>query len=209
MRGTIRLLLVLAAAALALGSAATNNQTPAPQAMPATASPQGGAYGPPPSQPMEGVRAHGLWKTNFGPVKIEVDEKGAPSGVMGVWVYDREGQEVIGYFQGPLDGNVLEFSWQEPAEPQVLKGAGYLVFDPAGRSFAGRWWTDSRDRSGEWNGWRGEQAGASTPGALDQATPPTEPGTAAPPPDGATPPAGTTPPAEPPPGTAPPPPPNQ
>jgi hypothetical protein len=75
---------------------------------------------------------------------------------MGIWLYDREGQEIIGFFSGAANGNVLRFSWEEPSTGAPLRGAGYLVFDPAGASFSGRWWTDNRDRGGDWNGWRGQ-----------------------------------------------------
>jgi hypothetical protein len=80
--------------------------------------------------------------------------------VQGVWVYQRQGQEVVGYFAGNLRGNVLQFHWQEPNTPP-LTGEGYLVFDPTGRQYSGRWWSDRRDRVGEWNGWRqdGSQGG--------------------------------------------------
>ncbi|MBT8494900.1 MAG: hypothetical protein KJO07_17720 [Deltaproteobacteria bacterium] len=125
----------------------------------------------PASKPMDAEMAVGLWKSSFGPVKLEVEG----DQVQGVWVYDRQGSEVIGYFEGPLDGNVLEFEWVEPAQPTELKGSGYLVFDPDGRAFAGKWWTHNRDRSGAWNGWRtadtmpggnpeGDGAGADGPG---------------------------------------------
>lgn len=110
---------------------------------------------PPQSREMEPAMALGLWKSSFGPVKIE---EASGESVHGVWVYDRQmngrSEEVIGYFEGRLDGNVLEFTWQEPAAPQPLVGEGYLVFDPDGRAFRGKWWTDGRDRSGVWNGWR-------------------------------------------------------
>ena len=89
--------------------------------------------------------------------------RGGPGAVHGVWVYDRQGTEVIGYFAGSLRGNVLDFTWQEPgADGTPLSGAGYLVFDPQGRSFTGRWWTDTRDRGGDWNGWRAEAAPTQT-----------------------------------------------
>jgi hypothetical protein len=98
---------------------------------------------------MDPARALGLWRSSFGPVKIENDlSRGQPGSgsVMGVWVYDRDGQEVIGYFAGSLRGNVLDFTWQEPASPAPLQGAGYLLFDGGGTRFSGRWWTASRDR---------------------------------------------------------------
>jgi hypothetical protein len=105
---------------------------------------------------MDGSHATGLWKSTFGAVKIEADEAQgglAAGAVQGAWVYQREGQEVVGLFAGSLRGNVLQFRWQEPNNPP-LTGAGFLVFDPAGRQFSGRWWSDRRDRVGDWNGWR-------------------------------------------------------
>ncbi|MCX5748488.1 MAG: hypothetical protein NT062_39055, partial [Proteobacteria bacterium] len=87
----------------------------------------------------------------------------------GVWVYQRRGQEVIGYFSGALRGNVLDFKWQEPNNPP-LTGAGYLVFDAGGRQYSGKWWSDARDRQGDWNGWR------QAPGQdMGQAPQPTQP----------------------------------
>lgn len=133
--------------------------------------------GPPPPQPMDSQAALGLWKSSFGPVKIEPDQARGAGQLMGVWVYDRAGQEVVGYFSGPISGNVMTFTWTEPATPKDLTGSGYLVFDVAGRSFAGKWWTTARDRGGDWNGWRGE-AGAAPPGE------PGQPGPAEPPPEG-------------------------
>jgi hypothetical protein len=103
-------------------------------------------------------RAIGLWRSSFGAVKIERDP-GAATGVNGVWVYERQGQEVVGYFSGPLNGNVLQFQWHEPAQPADLVGGGYLVFDPAGHTFSGRWWTAGGDRAGDWQGWRPEAEG--------------------------------------------------
>jgi hypothetical protein len=129
--------------------------------------PQYGAA--PPPQAMEITRALGLWKSSFGAVKVQEDlsNGAAPGGgaVHGVWVYQRQGQDVIGYFGGNLRGNVLEFAWQEPAQPPLV-GQGYIVFDPSGQRFAGRWWTTNRDRTGEWSGWRQEA----------QPTPPPNPG---------------------------------
>jgi hypothetical protein len=70
-------------------------------------------------------------------------------------MYQRQGQDVVGYFAGNLRGNVLQFRWQEPGEPtHPLTGEGFLVFDPQGRQYSGRWWSDHRDRVGDWNGWR-------------------------------------------------------
>ena len=103
------------------------------------------------------TKALGLWKTSFGAVKIEQNDQ-VPNGVHGVWVYDNEaGQQVIGYFAGAMRGNVLDFTWQEPGQNGApLTGAGYLVFSPYGDTFAGRWWTSNQDRTGTWDGKRGE-----------------------------------------------------
>jgi hypothetical protein len=105
---------------------------------------------------MEPDRALGLWRSTFGAVKIEPDGSHgglAAGNVQGIWMYQRQGQEVVGYFAGNLRGNVLEFHWQEPNNPP-LTGEGFLVFDVQGRQYAGRWWSDKRDRIGDWNGWR-------------------------------------------------------
>lgn len=116
--------------------------------------------------------AYGLWKSNFGPVKIEPNTTAGSNGLMGVWVYEREGQEVIGYFSGAANGNVLKFTWEEPSTGTPLRGTGHLVFDPAGGSFTGRWWTTNQDRGGDWNGWRGQAAAAEAPAP---AAPPADP----------------------------------
>ena len=115
--------------------------------------PQGG---PPPPQDMDPARALGLWQSNFGAVKIEANAAlgGMQAGaVHGVWQYNRQGQDVVGYFFGTLRGNVLSFRWQEPGSPP-LGGEGFIVFDQAGRQYSGRWWSSARDRLGLWNGWR-------------------------------------------------------
>ena len=145
-----RIVAVLAACAVAAGSASSgSNQN---QSMM-----QGyNGQGPPPAQQMEPSSALGLWRSNFGAVKIEADtSKGGLQygAVQGVWVYQRQGQEVVGYFAGQLRGNVLQFRWQEPNNPP-LTGEGYLVFDPQGRQYSGRWWSDRRDRGGDWTGSR-------------------------------------------------------
>ncbi len=152
MQALLRLSLLLAAFAFSVASGSSQSNVPPP----ATGSAP--APTPPVAQPMDPSAALGLWKTNFGPVKIESDA-GRERGLMGVWIYDRDNQEIIGYFSGAADGNVLNFSWDEPSAGAPLRGAGYLVFDPQGSSFTGRWWTDSRDRGGDWNGWRAEGAG--------------------------------------------------
>ena len=141
---------LLAACALALVASASSSQQ----------KPAVGSYqtNPPPPQAMDPALALGLWKSSFGAVKIENDGQGGANAVHGVWVYDRGGQEIIGYFGGALRGNVLELTWQEPGQDgQPLEGAGYLVFDPYGKRFSGRWWTTARDRMGDWTGWRQDE----------------------------------------------------
>jgi hypothetical protein len=148
-----RLALVLAAAVAAAASAGSNQNQAGAQVSSA-----------PPPQAMDPAMAMGLWKSSFGAVKIEYDPQAPQGGVQGVWLYDRGGTEVIGMFLGTLRGNVLEFTWQEPgATGGTLDGAGYLVFDPYGQKFSGKWWTTSRDRMGEWTGWRQEAAGQANP----------------------------------------------
>src|SRR5262245_11642082 len=147
-----RVVTVAAACLAALGSATSNNNSSASQT-------QNANMNPPPPQEMDPARALGLWRSTFGAVKIEADNsKGgiAAGAIQGVWVYQRQGQEVVGYFAGNLRGNVLQFRWQEPNNPP-LTGEGYLVFDTQGRQYAGRWWSDKRDRVGDWNGWRQSQ----------------------------------------------------
>lgn len=140
-------LLVAAVAAL---TASANSRTGAPPPQPAAG---GWNAQPPAAQAMDPRTSHGLWKSTFGAVKIEED---APGHVHGAWTYDRQGQQVVGYFGGPLDGNVLRLSWREPSPTggPPLEGEGWLVFDPAGSRFNGRWWTNARDRQGDWSGWR-------------------------------------------------------
>ncbi len=172
-----RVLVVAGAAAAALASGSSNaNRPDDPNA--------GGGYSAPPSQPMDAAQALGLWKTSFGPVKIERDPEAGDKSLRGVWVYDRAGKQVIGYFSGPLDGNVLQFRWTEPAKPSDLVGDGYLVFDPNGQSFTGRWWTTDRARGGPWDG-RRKDAPEGAPADGSQPPPPGEqppPGEAPPPP---------------------------
>jgi hypothetical protein len=143
---------------LTLGAlAACVDNTQQPYASPYA---QSSANQAPQGQQMEEPRALGLWKSSFGAVKIEEDLKAGEPGsgaLHGVWMYARNQQDVIGYFSGQLKGNVLQFTWQEPpaqVSGAALEGQGYLVFDQSGQRFAGRWWTTSRDRVGEWNGWR-------------------------------------------------------
>ena len=150
--GNVARVVAVLALGLAAAGSATTGQNPPPPYQPA----QQAQNQPPPPQNMEATAALGLWRSTFGAVKIEADNSkgGLPSGaVQGVWVYQRAGQEVVGYFAGSLRGNVLDFRWQEPNNPP-LTGAGFLVFDPQGRQYSGRWWSDRRDRVGDWNGWR-------------------------------------------------------
>jgi hypothetical protein len=147
-----RVALVAASCLAAVGSASSNSNTAAdPQASP--------QQGPPQPQQMDAQHALGLWRSTFGAVKIDAD--GAHGGIQagavhGVWEYSRQGQDVIGYFYGTLQGNVLRFKWQEPANPP-LTGEGFLVFEQGGGQYHGRWWSDAKDRVGDWNGWRQAQ----------------------------------------------------
>jgi hypothetical protein len=143
-----RIITVAAAVWAAAGSASSTSNS--------AAVPQNANMNPPPPREMDSSRALGLWRSTFGAVKIEADANrgGLSSGaVQGIWTYQRQGQEVIGYFSGTLRGNVLDFHWDEPGTPP-LTGSGYLVFEPDGRQYSGRWWSDKRDRVGDWNGWR-------------------------------------------------------
>jgi len=152
-----RVLTVVAACAAAAGSATSGSNQSQPAA-------QAGASSAPPPQQMEPTRALGVWRSTFGAVKIEADlsHGGLPSGgVHGVWLYQRQGQDVVGYFSGTLRGTVLQFRWQEPNNPP-LTGEGYLVFDAEGRQYTGRWWSDKRDRVGDWNGWRAPTTSAAS-----------------------------------------------
>jgi hypothetical protein len=126
---------------------------------------------PPPPMAMSPDTALGLWKSSFGAVKIERDDTVGSTGVMGVWVYQRGPEEVVGFFKGALNGNVLEFSWQEPGVPAALTGSGYLVFDPGGVRFNGKWWTASRDRQGDWSGWRTVQPQTDQPSTFSNTAP--------------------------------------
>ncbi len=150
-----RVVAVLAAVVAAAGSATSESNTPAPGTPPQYGA-QAANNQPPPPQQMEPSAALGLWRSTFGAVKIEADNSkgGLQSGaVQGIWVYQKQGTEVVGYFSGSLRGNVFQFRWQEPSNPP-LTGEGYLVFDVQGRQYSGRWWSDRRDRVGDWNGWR-------------------------------------------------------
>jgi hypothetical protein len=144
----LRLAVVALAALAAIGSSGSNQAPPA-------APSGGGGFAAPAPRHMEPGTELGLWRSSFGPVKIEVDPRGAdPTQVQGAWRYMRGAQEVIGVFWGTMRGNVLELEWQEPGQGAALGGKGYLVFDPGGDRFQGKWWTTSQDRSGDWNGWR-------------------------------------------------------
>ena len=146
-----RVAAVVAACAAAAGSATSSSNSSSSQS--GSLASQSSA---PPPQQMEPNVALGVWRSTFGAVKIEADNSHgglAAGNVQGIWVYQRQGQEVIGYFAGNLRGNVLSFRWQEPNNPP-LTGEGFLVFDVQGRQYSGRWWSDKRDRVGDWNGWR-------------------------------------------------------
>src|SRR6185436_16433835 len=151
----VRVAAVLAACAAAAGSATSSSSSGSGSSAnaPVAASGQNGA---PPPQQMEPNLALGLWRSTFGAVKIEADNSHgglAAGSLQGIWMYQRQGQEVVGYFAGNLRGNVLSFRWQEPNNPP-LTGEGFLVFDVQGRQYSGRWWSDKRDRVGDWSGWR-------------------------------------------------------
>jgi len=124
---------------------------------------------PPAPEPMDPSLALGLYRSSFGPVKIELAPDQASPNVAGVWVYERDGEEVIGLFTGALDGNVLEFQWQEPAQPGPLTGAGFIVFHSDGTGFYGKWWTTAHDRSGDWTG---QKYAAEEPVDDEMASPP-------------------------------------
>lgn len=149
--GTLSRLAVLALAGLALAASANPNKATPPINQ---IQPQSGGAALPAPQAMDRNAPLGLWNTNFGAVKIESDG----AGLHGAWSYDRDGQQVIGYFGGPLDGNVLRLTWREPAQPlpgvPSLAGEGWVAFDPGGASFAGRWWTTDGQRKGDWSGTR-------------------------------------------------------
>jgi hypothetical protein len=151
LRNVARVALLGATLIAAAASASSKQQAPVPTGPAAPA-----------SQPMDPSQALGLWKTSFGAVKIETNDAGGPGAIHGVWVYTNQGgQEVIGYFGGTLSGNVLQFTWQEPGDNGApLVGAGYLVFDAYGQKFDGQWWTNTRDRTGEWSGTRAAAATA-------------------------------------------------
>src|SRR5580698_5534440 len=151
-----RVALIAASCAAAIGSASSNsNNANDPVANSAQQA------GPPQPQQMDAQHALGLWRSTFGAVKIDADNAHGGIGagaVHGVWEYTRQGTDVIGYFYGTLQGNVLRFKWQEPANPP-LTGEGFLVFEQTGRQYSGRRWSDHKDRVGDWNGWRGGQPG--------------------------------------------------
>jgi hypothetical protein len=160
--GNLARVLVVCGAALAGAASATSSSNQ-------NAQPQYTQNSPPPPQAMEPSMALGLWKTSFGAVKIEADNTkgGLQTGaIQGVWMYQRQGQDVIGYFYGTLRGNVLQFRWQEPELNNApLTGEGYLVFDAQGRQYSGRWWSEKHDRTGDWNGSRGGQQATAGYGA--------------------------------------------
>src|SRR6267154_5526112 len=95
--GNLARMVTLAAACLAAVGSATSNTNSQPQQPPTS------QQSPPPAQDMEAARALGLWRSTFGAVKIDADNsKGgiAAGAVHGIWQYQRQGQEVIGYFFG-------------------------------------------------------------------------------------------------------------
>lgn len=121
---------------------------------------------------MDSSLAMGLWTSNFGAVKIEPNPVGGKGGTMGVWLYDRNETEVIGYFEGKLRGNVLEFNWHEHGEDDSsLTGAGYVSFQADGKGFAGRWWSHDRRRNGLFSGERDDVTNAPPPGPSGQPAP--------------------------------------
>lgn len=157
-----RALALVGACAASLASASSSSSSPPP----GYAGQQG--LSPPPPQAMQPNAALGLWMSSFGAVKIGEDLSRGAAGsgnLHGAWTYQdqRSGREIVGYFSGTLRGNVLELRWQEPALPAPLVGSAYLVFDPMGSRFSGRWRTDTGDRGGEWSGWRDTGAQPSTP----------------------------------------------
>ena len=137
---------LLAGAALTLVASSATKPTPPINAY--NQQPGGDAALPPP-QAMDPRAPLGLWNTNFGAVKIETDG----AGLHGAWSYDRDNQQVIGYFGGALQGNLLRLTWREPAQPTAgapqLFGEGWLAFDPSGTSFAGKWWSSDGQRRGD------------------------------------------------------------
>ena len=118
---------------------------------------------------MDSQLALGLWTSNFGAVKIESNPANGEKGVMGVWLYDRSGEEVIGYFAGELRGNVLEFTWHEPGVPSPLTGAGFISFQNEGQSFSGRWWSGDQRRNGLFTGQRAQVPNPSAQRAVEGA----------------------------------------
>lgn len=125
----------------------------------------------PPAAPepvsMDPSLALGLWHSSFGAVKIEQDTGRGTDAIMGVWIYQRDGEEVMGFFSGTMRGNVLDFNWHEPAPAGDLTGGGYLAFDPQGGRFNGNWWTQDRSRGNIWYGWRADRAAnGPDPGSL-------------------------------------------
>lgn len=138
-----------AACVALLVSACTVQQSPYGQS-----SPQQSQYSAPTPQSMVPESALGLWMTNFGAVKIERDSSRGGDAVMGVWRYERGGQEVFGFFAGTLSGNVLSFSWHDPAEPRAYVGEGHVEFAADGSRFSGRLWTSDRRNQYQWKGWR-------------------------------------------------------
>src|SRR4051812_2972345 len=97
-----RVVVVLAACVATVGSGTSSSNSATEPQFGNTSS-----NSPPPASQMEPGRALGLWRSTFGAVKIEADSSkgGLQTGaVQGVWVYQRRGQEVVGYFSGTLRG---------------------------------------------------------------------------------------------------------
>ena len=94
--GNVARVLTIAAACFAAVGSATSNTNNGPAAQQ-----QSQMNSPPPPQQMDPARALGLWRSTFGAVKLEADNShgGLQAGaVQGVWMYQRQGQDVIGYF---------------------------------------------------------------------------------------------------------------
>ena len=91
--GTLSRTALLGAAALALVASSSPKSTPPINAYNQQA---GGDAALPSPQAMDPRAPLGLWNTNFGAVKIEADG----GGLHGAWSYDRDSQQVVGFFGG-------------------------------------------------------------------------------------------------------------
>lgn len=95
----------------------------------------------------------GVWDSNFGQVKFQRTEK--PGFYRGVWMFEREGEQVIGYFEGELTGKQFWFRWHQPGEDgQDRVGSGRIFFNEVGNRFDGTWATEDGGQNGNWNGSR-------------------------------------------------------